>query len=109
MNPKGIQVVLSPTLGLQSEATRWNKRIQRADRRQCFQNIPGAVVPRNSGDFFMEWSGSDLIHRCKSTIKDVGIVGQALYTHKPSKPSTVSTFLSLSTMDEEGRERDERK
>lgn len=57
----------------------------------------------------MEWLGSDLIHRYKSTIKDVGIVGQALYTHKPFKPSMVSTFLSLSTMDEESRERDEGK
>lgn len=57
----------------------------------------------------MEWLGSDLIHRYKSTIKDVEIVGQALYTHKPFKPSMVSTFLSLSTMDEESRERDEGK
>lgn len=48
------------TLTHQPEGARRNKRIQRADRRQCFWNIPGAVVPRISGDSFMEWLCYDL-------------------------------------------------
>lgn len=71
---------------------------------QCYQSISGSVAPRISGDCFLERLGYNLPTDVNVLLKMQGL----LCKYSAHSPSMVSTFLSISEINEEGWQKDKR-